>query len=56
LLDYTFKTGETSAIKKVIQFIDSQVQVKDTLIKKTKEKPFQVGGDTTYDSERKVGE
>jgi len=38
LLDYTQKTGETQAIKKIMRFIEQQVEVKDTIDKKLIEK------------------
>lgn len=38
ILDYTLKVGETSAIKKIIQFFQEQYSVRDTITTKLKPK------------------
>lgn len=36
MLDYTQKCGETEAVKKILDFIESQVAIRDVIVKKMK--------------------
>lgn len=52
LPSYTLALGKTEACEKIMNYINEQTQIKETILKKITEVPFSVGGDTTYDKER----
>lgn len=56
LPQYTLALGKTEAVEKIMNFIDEQQSIKDEIVRKTKDTPFQVGGDDTFATERKAGE
>ncbi|PWT73691.1 MAG: hypothetical protein C5B59_12925 [Bacteroidetes bacterium] len=52
-MEYTKKTGETSAIKKIFSYLQSQESVrKNILDKRARAKQFAIGDDATLDQER----
>lgn len=50
---YTFALGGTDAVKQFMDFVNSQEQVKQTiLLKSADDKSYAIGDDSTFEKER----
>jgi len=54
---YTFALGQTSAVKKILDFLNQQEKVAETIREKqARRKSYAIGSDDTFEEERRIHE